>query len=781
MKPFYFLLIFQLALTLTAIAGKVEMTYHFGSPNVSKAGNYQVFNFENTMLTALPGQPVMPYRQVSLMLPPGEAAVGVKIIFTDEVTVPGNYGIYPQQPVRPLSETKPVVFQKDNAIYSLDAFLPADPKGQLITSFLNGRSFALTCFTPARYNPVTGQFIYYSTAHVIIKTAPDNNAAEALENKTNSSPEAERLAENKDIENAYSYKRQASPGDYDYLIITTLAFSGSFSSLIDSYLKEGITTKVATIESIISGMTGMDTQEKIRNYIIQEYHTHAVKYVLLGGDTEVVPSRGFYCYVQSGSGYTDYNIPADLYYSALDGNWNTNGDAKWGEPGEDDLLPDIAVARMPFSNTDELNRMLNKSYKYQFEPVAGEFRKVLMAGEFLYAAPYETYGSDYLELLKGERSDNGYTTFGIPNDYSFDYLYDEDKSYTKQDMINKLNSGLPLVNHIGHANENFVMRLSPENITDADFSGANGITHNYSIVYTHGCYSGAFDYNDCIAEKMVGINNFAAAFVGNSRYGWFNEGQTEGPSAHLHREFIDALFHDKLNRIGRTHMESKIATAPWVTAPGQWEPGALRWCFYDCNVLGDPALAVFSDNSIAISTVYPAIVQTNEGSLNVSVSAADIPVPGLTCVVMKEGALLGKALTDAAGNAVIYFDVASVNPGQAQLVVSGFNCTPASYNVNFVNLIGLGSPIAYDPALKISPNPADEIIKIDALLHPESDYTIKIVNTDGKIVLKKAMNTAGIDGKACQTVDVSSLKPGYYTCVLQVRGNSALSKAFIVR
>ncbi len=687
MKTLSLFIGFLLALLITARAGNVEYLYHFGNPSVRHSGEYQMFELNNTMLTALPGHPVLPYRQVNLMLPPGESAVSVEILFTDEVSFPGTFNLYPQQEVRPVSVGSSGSFLKDNTIYSNNVSLPADPKGRLITAFLNGRSFALTTFTPVRYNPVSGKLTYYATARVIVHTAPDIKAAKALDNIALYSAEASKLADNKDQDHAYASIRQPSTNGYDFLIITTSAFANSFTGLQANYLKEGITSLVVTRDSITSTMTGMDVPEKIRNFIIQEYQTHGIQYVLLAGDDELIPHRGFYCYVISGNGYSDQNIPADLYYSALDGNWNDDGDAFWGEPGEDDLLPDVAVARMPFSNATELDHMLNKSYKYQFTPIAGEFRNILMAGENLWSNP-DTWGSDYLELLKGEHSDNGYTTTGIPVDFDFDHLYDETTYWTGQDLINHLNLGRPMLNHVGHANETYVMKLSNNDITDANFYGLNGIDHNFTIVYTHGCLCGAFDYNDCIAEKMVTINNFAAAFVGNSRYGWFNEGQTEGPSAHLHREYMDALYTDSLNRIGSAHMESKIATASWVTAPGQWEPGALRWCFYDCNVLGDPALAIFTDNPISINTTYPATVLIGTSGMNINVTSAGFPAPELTCVAMKDGFILGKSVTDTAGQAVINFDVTVQDAGDAQLIVSGYNCTPTTYNFAFLSVAG---------------------------------------------------------------------------------------------
>jgi hypothetical protein len=637
---------------------------------------------------------------------------------------------------------------------------------------------ALTTFTPVSYNPVTGQLSYFATAVVIVNTAPDSKAAIAFNNMAFKTTEVLKMADNKEMESAYSFKRLGPTIHYDLLIVTTTAFKSSFTAMQTNYLKEGITSKVVTLDSISSTMTGVDVPEQIRNFIIQEYQSHGIQYVLLAGDDELIPHRGLYCYVQSGSGYTDSNIPSDLYYSALDGNWNNDGDALWGEPGEEDLLPDVAVGRMPFSNATELDNMLNKSYKYQFEPVRGEFRNILLAGEHLYDSPL-TWGSDYLNLLKGFHSDNGYSTAGIPAEYTFDTMYDEVKTWSKQELMDHLNLGRPMLNHTGHANQTYVMRLYNSDITNANFYGLNGVDHNFTIVYTHGCDCGAFDISDCIAEKMVTINNFAVAFIGNSRYGWFNEGQTEGPSQHLHREYMDALYADSLNRIGRAHMESKIASAAWVTAPGQWEPGALRWCFYDCNLLGDPALAVFTDNPIVVTTEFPGKVGLGAASMNVSVSGSGTPVAGLTCVAMKDGIIIGKSVTDKSGSAIINFDIISQDTGEAQLIVSGYNCVPVTYIFNIVDYTG-NSKITWDLSdMTISPNPANAWITIGARLTAGCDYSIKVYNSEGKLALTILNCKANIKGMISENLNISSLKPGRYICDIKSE-KIRITRPFIV-
>jgi len=661
-------------------AGKVERTYTFADPVISGHGGYSLISFENTLLTGLTGEPTLPYTRISLLLPPGEAAESVEITGWDEVVLPGLINLFPQQYVQPLSKGGSGLFVKNEQVYLSDDTYPAKPTGELVTSFMNGYSIALSTFTNVRYNPHQQQLSYYRSMKVVIHTRKDDRALQASANLTAGAAKLQKLTAL--VQNPESVALYPSPkaksDDYQLLIITTNTYQNGFQDLLDLYLDRGIKGQVQTKETILSTMTGLDAQDKIRNYIIQEYQDHAIEYVLLGGDVEVIPYRGFYCQVQSSSLYEDDDIPADLYYSALDGNWNTNGNNLWGEPGEDDLLPEVAVGRFPFSNLTELNSLKHKSILYQDNPVEGELRHPVFAGEFLWSDPL-TYGEDYLELLIGLRNDNGYTTYGIPPEYNFTKLYESQSSWGSSDIMAAINGGSSVIDHSGHANSSYVMFLDSYMITNSNFAGANGVDHNYAMIFSHGCICGAFDDNDCIMERMVNIDNMAFSVLGNSRYGWFNEGQTEGPAAHLNREFIDALYHEKIDHIGAALAEAKIQTAPWVTAPGQWEPGALRWNFYDLNLLGDPATAVWTDEPYTIQTTYQNALPVGIPSTAVSVTCNGAPAAGYGCVVKKDGVVYGIGFTDASGAAVIQFDPLITQTGNAELIVSGYNCLPQVY------------------------------------------------------------------------------------------------------
>jgi hypothetical protein len=680
------LLLSMLALFTFAKAGIVEKTYYFSSPQIKQHKGYQKIFFGNDLLTSGAGDPAMPYTAVSLLLPPGEEAVSVELIGEDKVLLKGEYNLWPYQPSRPLSETKKAKFYKNRDVYRQKSIFPEKPYGRLSTQYLNGYAFAFTAFTPLQYVPGDGQVSYFSKVTIRIKTRPSDVSAGALKNLSTRKEVVKKvisLAQNKKMLKLYPEKVLRSGEAYELLIITPQQYENSFTDLQNIYTSRGIRSKVITTEYIGQNMTGQDLQEKIRNFIIQEYQQSDIEYVLLGGDVEYVPYRGFYTYVQSGSGYEDYDIPADLYYSALDGNWNTDGDNKWGEADEDDLLPDVAVARFSFSNSTELANMIHKSIFYQNDPVTGEFRKPLLVGEWLYNSPV-TYGKDYLELLIGEHDDNGYTTIGIPENYDIQKMYEADGNWSGTDLRNKINAGLEFVHHVGHANQTYVAKWSIGEITDANFSGANGVDHNYTIMQTHGCLCGSFDFDDCILEKMVSIQNFAVAVIGNSRYGWFNEGQTEGPAAHLHREMVDALFHEKMEHIGQAFVECKIQTAPWVEAPGQWEEGALRWNFYDINILGDPAMSVWTDEPVAVTVDYPENVMTGISSFNVSVTANGGPAENFRCAVMKDGTLIGSGVTGADGIAKVDFFNPVETTGEASLIVTGYNCLPDTNDLMFV-------------------------------------------------------------------------------------------------
>ena len=689
------LILFALMVSLFATAQTIEKTYYLGQPSVSQIQGYEQIQFADCMQSAIAGQPSLPWHSVSLMLPQGTEALAIEVELSDFQTMEGSHNLYPYQSALTYSNPERKQFEKDEALYASKSSYPAQAYGQLTTQYLNGVGFAFSAFTPVQYVPGTGEVRYATKATVrVTTTAAKTDLSRKLWLNGDNAARAMRLAQNPEMLQTYN-SRGRTVGGYDLLVVTTQQWVSAFDEYVAFYQARGLRTRVADLETITSTMEGRDNAEKLRNYIIQEYEDNGIMMVNLAGDVPAIPYRGFYCDVLTGGDHqTDNDIPADLYYAALDGTWNDDNDNRWGEIGEDDLLPEIGLGRMCFSSQDELNNMLHKAMTYQTEPVLGEFHDVIMAGEHLYDEPYLSNGSQYLELLIGIHHDNGYTTTGIPEDYNFTRLYEEEGTWSGTNLRNAINQGTQYVHHDGHANTNYVAGWTNGDITNSNFSGANGVDHNYTFFHTSGCICGDFS-SDCILELMTKIANFAVATFGNSRYGWFNEGQTEGPAIHLHRETEDAYFFDHIPYGGMALREGKIATAPWVNAPGQWEEGALRWNFYDLNMMGDVAVSPWHDEPFTTYVNHATELLVGSTSTDVTVTNANgVVLKNFRCALFHGEDMIGVAYTDEDGNATIEFAEPIDFVGEMSLIVTGCDAWPQTLTVT--TLPGNCAYVIYD-------------------------------------------------------------------------------------
>lgn len=688
------LILFALMVSLFASAQTIEKTYYFDQPSISQIQGYEQIQFTDCMQSAIAGQPSLPWQSVSLMLPQGTEAVSIEVELSDFQTMEGNHNLFPYQSARTYSNPKRKQFEKDEALYASKSVYPAQAYGKLSTQYLNGVGFAFSAFTPVQYVPGTGEVRYATKATVrITTTASKADQSRKLWLNSGNAERAKRLAQNPEMLQTYN-DRSRTVGGYDLLVVTKQQYVASFDEYVSFYQARGLRTRVVDLETILNTMSGQDNAEKLRNYIIQEYEDNGIMMVNLGGDVPDIPYRGFYCDVLSGGSHqTDSDIPADLYYAALDGNWNDDGDNRWGEIGEDDLLPEIGIGRMCFSNQSELDNMLHKAMTYQSEPVLGEFHDVIMAGEHLYDDP-ESNGSQYLELLIGSHDDNGYTTTGIPEDYNFTRLYEEEGNWSGSLLRNAINQGTQYVHHDGHANTNYVAGWTNGDITNNNFSAVNGVDHNYTFFHTSGCICGDFS-SDCILERMTKIANFAVATFGNSRYGWFNEGQTEGPAIHLARETEDAYYNDRIPYGGMALRESKIETAPWVNAPGQWEEGALRWNFYDLNLMGDVAVSPWHDEPFTPQVNYASEILIGMTTTDVSVTNDNGQgLKNFRCALFHGEDMIGVGYTDEDGNSTIEFAEPIDFVGEMSLVVTGCDAWPQS--LPLISIPGNCAYVVYD-------------------------------------------------------------------------------------
>ncbi len=137
-----------------------------------------------------------------------------------------------------------------------------------------------------------------------------------------------------------SFRPTADGSAVEYIIITGESLEAEFQRLADWKLEKGVQSAVRTVEWIDQTYpNGADRAERVRFFIRDAYQNWGTLFVLLGGDTDIIPPR--YAHITSPKAET---IPADMYYSCLEGNWNGDMDDRFGEgktvPTDGDDTPD---------------------------------------------------------------------------------------------------------------------------------------------------------------------------------------------------------------------------------------------------------------------------------------------------------------------------------------------------------------------------------------------------------------------------------------------------------
>ncbi|HPW66938.1 MAG TPA: C25 family cysteine peptidase [Salinivirgaceae bacterium] len=613
----------------------LKQEYVFSNPVIFGESQKKLIEIEGCLNKAINGYPLLPWKACNLVLPEGTQIERVEIITHHAETLDIDGIISPAGNVRPLSDYENRQEPTPNKqAYSKSVYMGQNYEDiEYSVHYLNNAPVLMFGLCPVKYNPVESKLIYHNKIEVKVYGTVGTNPSTLTEN--------DLFLLNTFIDNPHDLPKVLSvpsiDNKIDVLIVTSNAFADELNPLKTAYRARGKKSTIVTTEEINGSYQGIDLAEKIRNCIKYYYQSKRINFVVLGGDTEIIPTRKLRGNVQSSSTHTE-DIPSDLYYSALSGNWDSNQNGIYGEPAEADLLPELAIGRIPFSNTTELTNFLSKITKYAFSPVVSETNRPLLVGEHLWDNPL-TWGAQYLDLIVGVHDDNGYTTQGIPPSDPYDSLYDRHQTWTVLQLLNKIDQGSSFIHHVGHANYNYLMRLDLGDLTNAFFINIDGVSHLNPLIYSHGCLAAAFDRDVCIAERMILLPNFASGFIGNSRYGWFNEGQTEGPSTHLHREFVHGLYGLGSQYLGMAHQVSQLRSAAWVDLPLEHEPGAQRWVHYACNILGDPVLPVWT--SLPSSSTFSVVGNVYAGDNQITIVNIAGPKNYTVSLLDKNGKLYG--------------------------------------------------------------------------------------------------------------------------------------------
>ena len=656
-------------LLLTLLAAALELHFDTALPRIDADGQVTVAGMFSY---GRPGAPAVPVYPVQLLLPPGTVAREVTIEYGARLELGTHLltSIQQQWPAELAGTAAPTL--PDSTLWSQPGELPEREPDAFSTQWLAGHSILLTHACPVRYDPLTRRLSYYRDFTVRVELMP---AECRFLPAVSAHSRVAGMVDNPQALQDYT-RNESRTDSCQYLVVAPEEMSVYFQQLVDWRNSFGMRSQLVTIEEILANWDGVDDAERLRNFLIAEYQEQGFRYLLLGGDIEQVPYRGLFVHTWE---YDD-DLPSDLYFAALDGNWDENQNGIWGEEGEEDWLPELAVGRASVSTIAEAANFVNKQIDYQSSPVSSDLSRYLMIGEQLDS--YPTWGGDCKDEIRFGATTHNLTTVGLPANLEVELLYDRESSWTIADLFNQLDQGVNLINHLGHCSTGTLLRMHASDVNTTNLT-ANGFEHNFHIGYSQGCHAGAFDSNDCIMERVTNLATGFAAFIGNSRYGWYWSGSTGGASQLYDREFFDAIFGEGISILGEALQDSREDLVAWAINDGH-----MRWVYYEMNLFGDPALQLWSREPFDLVTTYEEVVSVGLTELPLQVNGDGLPAEGLRAVVLLEGTVLGSAVTDGSGNALIEFAPALEVEGTYELVISGWNCLPTHLPLDVTGVTG---------------------------------------------------------------------------------------------
>jgi len=604
---------------------------------VSDDGEYAVLSLPGGGVTADVGAPLLPVLREALRLPEG-ATPELTVLATETestplvaLDLPGQ--IWPAQaPVPKLPGAREAApFAWDPDAYALEGL---DPDGWAslgeIGQLRAVRLVPLEVF-PARYRPATGEVELLRRIELRIDFVDADWAATTAVRERYATADHESFAARHLIAGGPLAARARVELPMGYLIIAHDSLVDSVRDLAGFRHRQGFDVTLVSLSQIPNGSNAAS----VRAYIQDAYHGWDVPpaFVLLVGDTGQIPAtNGQHCYSAT-----------DLTFSTMDGG--------------NDWLPDVYIGRFPAATATDATRMATKTLDYARFTLGGGDDWILDA----------TFMASVDNHHISENTHNYCVSHWLePGGYDCTKRYYNQGATTWQ-VLDDINAGLSQLTYSGHG---YTQGWSDGPPLDASDLGGLVNAGKLPVVQSYACYTGDFASHS-FGEAWLEASNGAVAFWGSSQTSYWDEDDI------LQRAAYDAWFGG-----GYHWFRGSLNEGLWAVNQAYGGGGYSRAYYEQFNLLGDPALDVWTSPPGTLEVAHKGQVSPSDHGYPVDVSAAGgAPIADALVCLSLEGVLHAAAYTDGAGHVEIPLD-AELPAGQfLELTVSAHDFVPWSDGV----------------------------------------------------------------------------------------------------
>jgi hypothetical protein len=656
-------------------AGSVSYTVDFSPAELTfeKYQGYDVVSLTGQYHTSEPGRPLLPQATYQVLIPPDAEVTGVDVVSSTEEELSGRFRILPaQRPVPFSARSLPPFVEPDGETYRSAALYPDRIADVTKSGCLGGYRLASVSVTPLRYVPRTGKLVlathvvlkvsYVEQVHPLVTVTPSQQALLGAE--------AAALVRNPEMLEVWAPRTaEARDGnEVDMIVVTSRGLASSFQPFADWKTKKGYKTLVLGTDSVYARYPGNDNQAKIRNCVIDYWQNRGLKYLVLGGDAEIIPDRKCYLTVE---GTTDY-IPADMYYADLQYSWDSDHNGYYGEMTDSvDLYHDVYVGRVPADNVNDVATFIKKDTMFEKHPDTTYLKSLILPSEMLFD-PYHG------------KVANNIIASGFPTGWKTAKLEDPPYDATPD----SLRRGYEFGHICCHGNYDLFGSI-------LDISQVPSITcgNKTSIINSIACLTGEFDDQECIAEELVNFSGGASvATLCNSRYG-YGYPPALGPS-----ELIDIEFYRQLNTRGCFELGPMNALSKDYYHGLSMNQEVWRWCIYELTLFGDPSMPVWTERPAAMSVSYNSSIPTAPQTMRVNVTRAGQPLADARVCLTMGSQVYAVGRTNSLGWIDLF--ISPTTTGTMNVTVTAHNCRPFEGTCSVVS--GSNQPAITFQSLRVS-------------------------------------------------------------------------------
>lgn len=713
-------------------------------------------NIDDGFEIMIPGAPRIGYKIVKLALPPGREISDFSVDTGNPTIIGTTYLDYVKGDIKTGDYPDEIAHAPDPVIFGSDKIYPEKRIEILDKGNWGEINLVTLAIYPVGYRPLSKEVLLFPEIttkfqlkafsrghHLNLKN--DRVASRALDRIINNKMDFPLIAGSPPVVGLP--KVTSGIPSPEYLIITSGTIAPGFYPFLEWKNQKGIPTDIALIEDILATSVGSDPAEQLRNYLIQAYND-GVRWILLGGDEDVVPIRYLY------PGNVNSYIPAlglqqlsDMYFSDMTGEWDVDGDGVWGESYHDspDIYPELYVGRVPARNQEQAEIWSAKAIKYEKNPGNGD-ASYLTKALFIAADQMRDYGQHY--VLAGLLP--GYFTCDVNRLEEMPSGGDPSPTGPYGDeVINIMNEGWGFVSNLNHGSPEWYASKS-NSYNHYGWSGIWGTivpewgrcggliqltTYDQPAVhYSISCDLGAYDFDKGIlspnpyattftyAEAYLFEPGGGVAFLGNSRWGWVSS------SYNMERKFLEHIFDDSTSRMSEAEALSKI------DYPNYRDIG------YGHTLFGDPEMRLWTSVQGDLAIEGPGRLRLGQPiEVTYSVYIGTDPIPGAKVCLYLPGYIFDVNVTDENGE--VSFEITPQYDGVATVTVTKQNFIPAQLELVIGSPAGVDDEITIPESPSISqnyPNPfnSSTVIKFEL---PRGDFVdLDIYDIGGRLVKRLA-------------------------------------------